>query len=65
MKFTTFLKEMVTSESGISSKRICGVIGWIVCLGILIYCTIAAVQAPIMIDDVLLCCIGFNPIVKK
>lgn len=58
MKFTTFLREMVTSESGISSKRICGVLGWVVCLGILIYCTVVATQAPLMIDAVLLCCMG-------
>lgn len=58
MKFTTFLREMVTSESGISSKRICGVIGWFVCLGILIYCTIISSQAPLMIDAVLLSIMG-------
>lgn len=47
---------MVTSHSEISSKRICGVLGWIVCLGILVYCTVTAIQAPVMIDTVLWCC---------
>ena len=51
MKFVTFLKQVFTSHSGISSKRLCGVVGWFVCLGVLIYCAI-------MIDTVLLCCMG-------
>lgn len=46
----TFLKQMITSHSGISSKRICGVIGFVVVLFVLIYCTIYNIQAPIMID---------------
>ena len=45
-----FLKQMITSHSGISSKRICGVIGFAVVLFVLIYCTIYNIQAPIMID---------------
>lgn len=45
-----FLTLMVTSHSGISSKRICGVLGFIVILFILIYCTIYNIQAPLMID---------------
>lgn len=55
MKFITFLKQMFTSHSGISSKRVCGVIGWFVAIGVLIYCTIAAIQAPLMIDTFLIC----------
>lgn len=58
MKFITFIKQMVTSHSGISSKRVCGVVGWFVCLGVLIYCAINVIQAPLMIDTVLLCCMG-------
>lgn len=46
----TFLKQMITSHSGISSKRICGVIGFVVVLFVLIYCTIYNIQAPTMID---------------
>lgn len=56
MKFITFLKSMISSHSGISSKRVCGVIGWLVCLGVLVYCTINVIQAPLMIDTMLLCC---------
>lgn len=58
MKFITFLKQMFTSHSGVSSKRVCGVIGWFVCLGVLIYCAINVIQAPLMIDTILLCCMG-------
>lgn len=45
-----FLKLVITSHSGISSKRVCGVIGFIVILFVLIYCTIKQIQAPEMID---------------
>ncbi len=58
MKFTTFLKQMFTSHSGISSKRVCGVIGWFVAVIVLIYCTVMCVQAPLMIDTFLLCVMG-------
>ena len=58
MKFVTFLKQVFTSHSGISSKRLCGVVGWFVCLGVLIYCAVNVIQAPLMIDTVLLCCMG-------
>jgi hypothetical protein len=55
MKFITFVKQMFTSHSGISSKRVCGVTGWFVAIGVLIYCTIASIQAPLMIDTFLIC----------
>lgn len=58
MKFFTFLKVIVSSHSGISSKRFCGLIGWIVCLGIAIYCTVLCIQAPLIIDTILYCCMG-------
>ena len=46
----TFLRQMITSHSGISSKRVCGVIGFIAILFVLIYCTIQGIEAPIMVD---------------
>lgn len=55
MKFITFIKQMFTSHSGISSKRVCGVIGWFVGMGVLIYCTLTVIQAPLMIDTFLIC----------
>ena len=38
------------SHSGVSSKRVCGIIGFAVTVFVLLYCTILEVQAPIMID---------------
>ena len=58
MKFIAFIKEIVTSRSGISSKRVCGLLGWLVCLGVLIYCTIKVIQAPTMIDIMVIAVMG-------
>ena len=57
MRFITFVRQMFTSHSGISSKRVCGVIGWFVAVAVLIYCTIMCIQAPLMIDTFLICVI--------
>ena len=38
------------SHSGVSSKRVCGIIGFAVTVFVLLYCTILEVQAPIMIE---------------
>ena len=35
MRFITFIKQMFTSHSGISSKRVCVVIGWFVGMAVL------------------------------
>lgn len=57
-----FLNQLRTiflaNSGGLSSKRICGVLGWLVCLGIAIYCTVAVVQAPLILETVLWCCMG-------
>lgn len=50
MQVVNFLKQLVTAHTGISSKRVCGVIGFIVVIGVLIYCTVNVVQAPTMIE---------------
>lgn len=50
-----FLKSIFLAKSGsISSKRICGVLGWLICLIVLIYCTIVNTQAPEMVETVLI-----------
>jgi hypothetical protein len=43
MTLKEFFIKLFTAESGISSKRFFGALGWLVCLGILIYCTIAKI----------------------
>lgn len=46
---------MFTANSGLSSKRVCGFLGWIVCLFICIYCTILVIPAPEIIDMLFIC----------
>ena len=54
-----FIKSIFLANAGtISSKRICGVLGWIISLGVMIYCAINGIQAPHMVDTVLFCCMG-------
>ena len=35
-----FLNKLVTEHTGVSSKRVCGILGWLIGLITLIYCTI-------------------------
>lgn len=54
-----WLKEILSARSGrLSSKRVCGAMGWLFIVAILVYCTIAGVQAPVFIDTFMLCCMG-------
>ena len=50
MQIVNFLKQLITAHTGISSKRVCGVVGFTVVIGVLIYCTVNVVQAPAMIE---------------
>lgn len=50
-----FATKTVQSHSGVSSKRVCGILGWLVACGVLIYCAIMTIQAPLMIDTFLVC----------
>ena len=55
MRIGEIIKSILSSAQGsISSKRLCGIIGWLVCLGIGIYCTINVIQAPMLIDSILI-----------
>lgn len=55
MSFSENFKSIFLATKGsISSKRVCGVIGWFVCVGILIYCTVMVIQAPVFADAVLI-----------
>ena len=58
MKLIKWFKDMLDAESSVSSKRFCGVLGWLVCLGILIYCTIHVIQAPLITEFFLLSVVG-------
>lgn len=41
-----YIIKILTSGTGLSSKRVVGVAAWIVCLLVLLYCTITNIQAP-------------------
>lgn len=41
---------MITSHSGISSKRVCGVLGFLVIMFVIIFCTISNIQAPVILE---------------
>lgn len=55
MTFLEFVSKIFQSRSGVSSKRICGFLGWLVCIGICIYCTICAIPAPQIIEMLFVC----------
>ena len=54
-KILEFIKQMLTSGSGVSSKRVAGIIGWISFIWVIIYCTIQETQAPLMADTLAIC----------
>ena len=58
MKLIKWFKDMLDAKSSVSSKRFCGVLGWLVCLSINIGCAIANIEAPQVTDTVLICCMG-------
>lgn len=37
---------LVSTKGSLSSKRFCGILGWIIVLSLTIYCTIEQIQAP-------------------
>lgn len=54
-KILEFIKQMITSGSGVSSKRVAGIIGWIAFIWVIIYCTIQDKQAPLMAETLAIC----------
>ena len=49
-KIKEYLRLMITSHSGISSKRVCGVLGFLVISFVIVFCTITQAQAPIILE---------------
>lgn len=49
-KIKKYIKLMITSHSGISSKRVCGVLGFLVIMFSIIFCTISSIQAPVILE---------------
>lgn len=58
MKFISFIKDMLTSNTGISSKRVSGFIGWLSFISICFYCTITNQQAPDAVEVLAICSSG-------
>lgn len=50
-----FFLKMFTAHSGLSSKRVCGFFGWLVCLFICVYCTIMVILAPEVVELLFIC----------
>ena len=55
MKCTNFFIKILTAHSGLSSKRLCGFAGWVVCLFICIWWTILVIPAPEIVDLLFIC----------
>lgn len=49
-KIKEFLKLIVTAHSGISSKRVCGILGFLVIIFVIIFCTVSTIQAPAILE---------------
>lgn len=45
-----YIKLMITSHSGISSKRVCGVLGFLVIMFVIVFCAVAETQAPLIME---------------
>lgn len=58
MGFKEFIIKMLSSESSVSSKRVAGLIGWLVCIIICIYCVVLVVEAPLIIETLFYCTAG-------
>ena len=49
------MTKIFESRSGVSSKRLCGFMGWLVCLFVCIYCTVCAIPAPQIVEILFIC----------
>lgn len=58
MRFSEYFPKIFMSRSEVSSKRIMGALGWLVCLFIVLYCTITCIQAPAIAEILFYCSSG-------
>lgn len=49
-KVKKYIRLIITSHSGISSKRVCGVLGFLVIIFAVIFCTVTSIQAPAILE---------------
>ena len=45
-----YLRLIITSHSGISSKRVCGLLGFLVITFVIVFCTVCNLQAPVILE---------------
>ena len=53
--FFSFVLKIFESRSGVSSKRVCGFMGWLVCLFVCVYCTVNVIAAPQIVEILFIC----------
>lgn len=58
MRASEYFQKIFMSRSGVSSKRIAGFLGWLVCLFIAVYCTLNIIQAPVIAEILFYCSSG-------
>lgn len=57
MRFSRFLREIFTAQSGISSKRVCGVVGWLFIIGWITYYIVIKGEMPDILETFVICTI--------
>lgn len=58
MKFVSFLRAILTAQSGISSKRFCGVLGWLCIIGWITYYVIVKKDMPGILETFMICTVA-------
>lgn len=48
-----FITKLITANSGVSSKRVAGLLGWVIVLFIGTWCTIKIIEAPNITNEIL------------
>ena len=49
-KIKKYIRLMITSHSGLSSKRVCGTLGFLVIMFVIVFCTVTAAEAPAILE---------------
>ena len=49
-KIKKYIRLMITSHSGISSKRVCGTLGFLVIMFVIVFCTVTAAEARVILE---------------
>lgn len=55
MKFGEFIVAALRSDSGVSSKRLSGFIGWVFCMVAIAYLCVTGKESPAILDTFLIC----------